>query len=42
MAMLMDWGLGRPVQKGYLLVIGLEFGMSREMERALITERFVI
>ena len=40
--MLLARGLGNPGQKGYLLVIGLGFGIRREMERALITESFVI
>ena len=40
--MLLDCGLDRPVQKGYLLVIGLDFGMRRDMEQGLITASFVI
>ena len=42
MGMLMAQGLGRLGQKVYPLVIGLEFGNRRDMERALITEIFVI
>ena len=38
----MGKGLGCPGQKGYPLVVGLGFGMRGEMERALITEIFVI
>ena len=38
----MAQGLGRLGQKVYILVTGLEFGMRRETEGALITESFVI
>ena len=41
LVMPLAWGLSRCEQKGYLLVIGLEFGTRREMERALTTESFV-
>ena len=42
MVMPLDQGLGHRGRKGYPLVIGLEFGNRRDMERALITEIFVI
>ena len=40
--MLLARGLGNPGQKGYLLVIGLAFGKSRDTEQALLTDSFVI
>ena len=38
----LDLGLGFCGWKGYMLFIGLDRGMGRDIERALIAESFVI